>query len=381
MTISLQGVTWNHSRGYLPMVATAQRFAEMVPGFDVVWEKRFLERFGENSIERLADRFDFFVVDHSSIGEFVNRDLLTPLDEHLPKDFMEDQARHSVGKSCESYQWENHQWALAIDAAAPVSARRTVLLEQSGLTAPKTWKELLSLARRGWVAVPGDSLDCLLNFYMLCSSLGEDPFSWDGNLVSQAVGAQALSMLRELMNLCPEVCYSWDPVATFEAMASHDNIGYCPFAFGYANYARSGYASYRLHFDELVTLDEHGPLRSTLGGKGLAISSRCQHLQVALEYARYVASPGCQRGLYFESGGQPGHRKAWLDKTTNLATLDFFQTTLAALDRAYLRPRYSGYLQFQRDAGLVVQGHLQAGGDPNVILKRLQELYDRSRVS
>ena len=381
MTIRLRGITWNHSRGYLPMVATAQRFAEIVPGFDVVWEKRSLKSFSEDPVERFADGFDFLVVDHSSIGEVVGRGLLIPLDEHLPKDFLDDQARHSVGKSHESYQWEGHQWALAIDAAAPVSARRSVLLEQSGLTAPKTWKELIALARRGWVAVPGTPLDCLLNFYMLCSSLGEDPFSRDGNLVSHPVGVQALSLLRELMNLCPEVCYSWDPVAMFEAMASHDNIGYCPFAFGYVNYSRNGYASYRLQFGDLVTLDEQGPLRSTLGGKGLAISSRCQHPQEALEYARFIASPLCQRGLYFESGGQPGHRKAWLDKTINLDSLDFFQNTLAALDRAYLRPRYKGYLQFQRDAGLLVQEHLRAGGDATVVLNNLQELYERSRVS
>jgi multiple sugar transport system substrate-binding protein len=152
MTISLRGITWNHSRGYLPMIATTQRFSEMVPGFDVVWEKRSLKSFTEESVEQFVDGFDFLVLEHSSIGELVGRGLLIPLDEYLPKDFLDDQAKNSVGKSYVSYQWESHQWALAIDAGAPVSARRSVLLEQSGLTAPKTWKELISLARRGWVA-------------------------------------------------------------------------------------------------------------------------------------------------------------------------------------------------------------------------------------
>ena len=380
MTIRLRGITWNHSRGYLPMVATAQRFSETRPDLDIVWEKRALKSFGDDPVEPLADGFDLLVIDHPSIGEAVKCGALVPLDEYLPKEFLDDQARHSVGKSHESYQFERHQWALAIDAAAPVSARRPVLLEQSGLTVPKTWSELMALARRGWVAVPGVPVDCLLNFYMMCSSLGEDPFSKEGIIVSPAVGAQALSLLRELMNLCPEVCYSWDPIATFEAMASHDNIGYCPFAFGYVNYSRYGYASYRLQFGDLVTLDDQGPLRSTLGGTGLAISSRCQYLQKALDYARFVASPLCQRGLYFESGGQPGHRKAWLDKTLNFASLDFFQTTLAALDRAYVRPKYNGYLQFQADAGAIVQEYLRAGGDTTSVLNRLQHLYDRSRT-
>ncbi len=381
MTIKLRGLTWNHSRGYLPMVATAQRFAELHPDFDIVWEKRSSKNFGEDAVELVDGGLDLLVIDHTLIGEAIQHGGLIPLDEHLPKDFMDDQARHSVGRSHESYQWEGHQWALAIDAAAPVSARRSVLLEQSGLTAPKTWKELIALARRGWVAVPGIPLDCLLNFYMLCSTLGEEPFSQEGIMISPAVGTQALSLLRELMCLCPEICFSWDATATFEAMASHDNIGYCPFSLGFVNYSRNGYASYRLHFGELVTMDEQGPLQSTLEGKGLAVFARCKHLHEVLEYVRFVASPLCQRGLYFESGGQPGHRKAWLDKTINAESLDFFQTTLTVLDRAHLRPRYNGYRQFQGDAGPVVQEYLRAGGDPLTILARLQRLYEHSRTA
>ena len=53
MTIKLRGLTWNHSRGYLPMVATAQRFAELHPDFDVVWEKRPLKSFDEDPVESL----------------------------------------------------------------------------------------------------------------------------------------------------------------------------------------------------------------------------------------------------------------------------------------------------------------------------------------
>jgi multiple sugar transport system substrate-binding protein len=33
--IRLTGITWNHTRGYTPMVATAQRFCEMRPIADI----------------------------------------------------------------------------------------------------------------------------------------------------------------------------------------------------------------------------------------------------------------------------------------------------------------------------------------------------------
>ena len=32
----LTGITWNHTRGYLPLVATAQRFSEMHPEVEIV---------------------------------------------------------------------------------------------------------------------------------------------------------------------------------------------------------------------------------------------------------------------------------------------------------------------------------------------------------
>jgi len=31
----LRGITWGHSRGYLPLVAAAQRFAELHPGVEI----------------------------------------------------------------------------------------------------------------------------------------------------------------------------------------------------------------------------------------------------------------------------------------------------------------------------------------------------------
>lgn len=41
MDIKLRGITWNHSRGYVSVVATAQRFMELDPGEEIIWRKAF----------------------------------------------------------------------------------------------------------------------------------------------------------------------------------------------------------------------------------------------------------------------------------------------------------------------------------------------------
>ena len=91
--IELKGITWNHTRGFLPMVATAQRYSELHPGINIHWEKRSLQHFADFPISQLAEKFDLLVLDHPSIGMAAENGLLLPLDTHLEKDFLADQAR------------------------------------------------------------------------------------------------------------------------------------------------------------------------------------------------------------------------------------------------------------------------------------------------
>ena len=97
MSATLRGITWNHTRGLVPMVATAQRFEELHPEVRIVWEKRSLQAFGDNPIGKLAEEFDLLVIDHPSVGEAA--DFLLPLDDHLPADFIDELALASVGQS------------------------------------------------------------------------------------------------------------------------------------------------------------------------------------------------------------------------------------------------------------------------------------------
>jgi multiple sugar transport system substrate-binding protein len=378
MSVVLKGITWNHSRGYVPMVATSQRFSESNPGVEIVWEKRSLQEFADFPIQKLVDAYDLLVIDHPWAGFAESHKALIPLNEYLPKEYMENQARNSVGRSHESYDFNGFHSALAIDAATPVSSYRPDLLEKENLSVPATWQDLLQLARKGKVIFAGIPIDTLMNLYMFCVALGEEPFQSKEEFVSQETGTQALEHLRELTSLCTREMFNWNPIKVYEALTSRDEFVYCPFAYGYSNYSRPGYAKNVIHFGDLVTFDNGVKLRSTLGGTGLAVSASTKHLQTAVEYARFVASPEIQQTIFVENGGQPGHRSTWVNERVNNNCNNYFLNTLPALDNAYLRPRYNGYLHFQDLAGDPVQAYVRDGGSTAAVLERLNELYRES---
>jgi multiple sugar transport system substrate-binding protein len=115
-------------------------------------------------------------------------------------------------------------------------------------------------------------------------------------------------------------------------------------------------------------------LRSTLGGAGIAVSSKTRSPQACMDFARFTASPETQMGVYFQSGGQPGHRAAWTDGAVNAASNDFFRDTLQTLDESLLRPQFPGYMDFQ-DAATPV-AHAAVRGEMAVAeaARRVNEL-------
>ncbi|MBW4888545.1 extracellular solute-binding protein [Mucilaginibacter sp. HMF5004] len=377
--IILKGITWNHSRGFTPMAATAQRFAELNPNVTITWEKRSLQQFADLSIQQLAERYDLLVIDHPWAGFAAKTKSILPFDKYLSKEFLADQEQNTVGHSYESYNYDGHQWALAIDAATPVAASRPDLLEKHGVSLPKTYDDLLTLAKKGLVAFPAIPIDSLMTFYTFCCSLGEDPCQTEDKVISEATGVEALKLYRQLAMHIDEACFNRNPIQTYEAMTLSDDIAYCPFGYGYSNYSRKCYARKLLHFHDMITLNGTMNLRSSLGGTGLAVSANCKHVDIAMAYAEYVASPQCQQGLFTDNGGQPGHLTAWTDTDNNAKTHNYFSNTLPALQRAYLRPRYFGHMFFQDHAGDIVRDYLMYGTNELQVLDKLNELYIESK--
>ncbi|WEK17678.1 MAG: extracellular solute-binding protein [Candidatus Pedobacter colombiensis] len=377
--INLKGITWNHSRGFVPMVATAQRFSELNPSVEITWEKRSLQQFADFSIQELAQHFDLLVIDHPWAGFAAKMQSILPLDTYLTKAYLDDQCKSTVGHSFESYSYDGHQWALPIDAATPVASSRPDLLEKHGFKLPASFADLLKLANKGLVAFAGIPIDVLMNFYTFCCSLGEDPCQQEDIIVSQETGVKALQMYRELASKIHRDNFKRNPIQVYEAMTLSDDIAYCPFAYGYSNYSRNGYARKLLHFHDMISLDGQTNLRSTLGGTGLAVSSSSENIEMAVKYAAYVASPACQQSVFFENGGQPGHLSSWTATDVNIKSSNFFTNTLPALQRAFLRPRYHGHMFFQDHAGDIVRDYLMEGGSELRVLEQMNKLYVESR--
>jgi len=376
--IQLRGIAWNHTRGLTSVEAAAQRFEELHPEVSIRWEKRSLQAFADAPLSRLAAEFDLIVMDHPHTALAAKERLLLPFEDWLPADFIADQAANSVGGSHTSYRFEGKQWTLATDAATPIATWRPDLIERHKLTLPGTWDEVLDLARAGFVTVSAFPIDVLMNSYMFVAALGHQPFS-GGEIAPDEVLAQALAELRRLVELCDPACLGMNPIRVLEwtSQSSEPRAAYCPFAYGYSNYSRPRYAPHLLKAGGLVTFNG-ARLRSTLGGAGLAISSKTSHPRACMDFAQFTASPETQMGVYFQAGGQPGHRAAWLDDAVNAASSNFFRDTLQTLDEALLRPKLPGYMAFQ-DTGTPVAHDCVAGKTkPADAARALNRLYRES---
>jgi len=378
--IQLRGTTWDHTRGYTSAVATAQRFHELNPDIDVHWSKRSLQAFADHPISELAENYDLLIIDHPWAGFAAASGVLLPLEDYLPAEFLEDQAANSVGQSHTSYRFNDRQWALAIDAACPVSVSRIDLLDRAGVAPPRTFDELIRLGKQGLVCCPSIPIDVYGNFLNLCTAAGESLFANPDAMVSCEGGLAALDRLKQLADVVPDRFFDLNPIKTLEVMSHSDEFGYAPYTYGYANYSRRGYASNLLTFGDVIGINPESPGATMLGGTGLAISSRCKHPEIAAQYAQFVASPEIQHGLFVQSGGQPGHRSAWVDDTVNYHCMDYFWNTLPTLDRAFVRPRYHGYLEFQDQAGDVIHNFLRKGGNLTKTIDQINALYRQSQL-
>jgi multiple sugar transport system substrate-binding protein len=373
----LRGMTWDHARGYDPMVATAEGFAERHDGVRITWEKRSLQAFADRPIEAMAAEYDLLVIDHPHVGSAARSGLLLAFDD-LPFDYdasaqLSLLAEESCGPSHVSYNFDGHQWGLAIDAAAPVAAYRPELVD----TMPATWAEVVRLAEQSQVIWPLLPINALMSFFTLLANVGE-PFGGGGRGVEPALGRSVLGEMSAVARLVPADCLGMDPIWAYEWLTCRSSHAYVPFLYGYSNYSRNGFRPHLARVADIPALGSHGPAGSAIGGTGIAVSASSRHPEIAVEYALWIASAVCQSGVYFEAGGQPASLAAWTDERCNAVSNDFFRDTIRTLERSYLRPRHDGYMEFQDVAGDLVHAYLTGQNTAESTVAAINAAYDRS---
>ncbi|MDX8519934.1 extracellular solute-binding protein [Mesorhizobium dulcispinae] len=368
-------MTWNHPRGYDPMIACSRLWQEKT-GVSIEWEKRSLQDFESFPVEELARAYDLIVIDHPHVGQITAEKCLAPLDVPGREAEREALARASVGRSYPSYNWQGRQWAFPIDAATQVEAWRPDLIE----AAPTIWTEVLELAEQGRVLLPLRPPHSLMCFFTLAADLGR-PCVVEGpdDLVDPETGETVVEMLREIAALVDPECLTMDPIAVFEKMAeAGSRIACAPLIYGYVPYAKAGFRPNRLAFCDMPSVGGNGPVGSALGGTGIAVSAFSAAGKEAIDFAYWIASGDVQRGPYAAGGGQPGHAAAWEDAAVNAATGDFYRGTRATLEGAWVRPRHDGYMAFQQAASDRLNAGLADRQDASCVVADINRLFRES---
>lgn len=373
--VRLKGITWDHERGYAPMVATSAAFCKAHPGLSIAWEKRSLQAFADRPIEEMADKYDLMVIDHPHVGEVAKTGMLLAMDGVGRDSELRKLADQSVGVSHSSYEFNGRQWALAIDAATPVAAFRPDQINE----APRRWSEVLDLARDGQVGFSLIPINALMTYFGLAKNKGYG-VAEGSQLMPSEKSEEILELMREIVSLMKEVCLKLDPIGIYEWLGRTLKApSYSPFGYGYTNYSRNGYCQFPLVFTDAPGFNDNGPRGTVIGGTGIAVSAQTSHPKKAMEYAFWIAGADCQKGQFFESGGQPANAIAWENEECNAATRNFFRNTRRTLESSWLRPRYDGYMNFQAAGGEIVHDCLCGEVTVSAAVKKLQSAYEVSR--
>ncbi len=346
MSIALKGMTWSHPRGYDPLVACSAQWQRKT-GISISWDKRSLQDFESFPVDELARQYDLIIIDHPHVGQVVEEGCLAPLDAPRFESERISMANRAVGASFSSYTYKGRQWALPVDTAAQVQA-----FVPSRLAEPaRSWDDVLTLARQGWVALPLRPPHSLMCFYTLAAHFGTPCQTDAAPMISETGARPAYDLLTELFALVDPLCLTQDPIASYEDMArANSNIACVPLIYGYVNYAMDGFRPELIGFADMPVQGARPPNGSALGGTGLAVSAKSAHIDAAMDFVWWVASGEVQKGLYAHSNGQPGHTDAWEDEAVNVATHGFYRNTRVTLDGAWVRPRHNGYMAFQQSA-------------------------------
>lgn len=364
----LRGMTWNHPRGVDGLRACADLLLDR-HGARVEWETRSLLAFGDQHIADFARDYDLMVIDHPHVPDAVDAGALLALDGRVPAAELAQLECESVGLSHSSYGYRGHHWALAVDAAAQVSAFRPDRCDG----APIYWSDVLALPDQT-VLWPYKPVDAFSTFATLLAQLGA-PLAAPQRVLDREHASEALELMIRLAERVPDWCARANPIDVAEELSTGHEHAVGVALFGYTNYSRAGFRPHLLAYDDIPSFDGRAT-GSELGGAGIAVSASTAHPDLAAAIAVTLAGSESQAGLYTAGGGQPGNLRAWRSEARNRETVNFFRNTLRTLEGAWVRPRVLGWPDYQLAVSHVVYEALVARRFDAGTLDTLEALAD-----
>ena len=269
---------------------------------------------------------------------------------------------------------------LPVDAATQVAAANMEVLGRLGVEPPKTFQQVLDLKNRldghfiGTAMAPTDIFSLYLGLVAQLS--GRDYFDPARGIDSDK-GEQAAAMLYELAAVSHPGTFEMNPIQVLDAMSGDDKIVYTPYLYGYTNYARDGFRRDLLEFYDAPLVSPDAQVSTQLGGVGVSVTCRVkpEQMETAVAFAKYLASPEVQRGVYAKADGQPAARTAWEDEENNRITHNFFRNTARTLDTAFLRPKVARWNAFQEEESVVIHNQVKEKAAPRAIAEGFNRLY------
>lgn len=351
---SYRGITWDHPRGRNALLAAAEDERRRGTGLDLTWFAHSLEHFESHPIDDLAQDYDLIVLDHPHLGDALQHHVLMPMEEIVGAERIRRWSGQSVGPSFDSYSVGGVQWALPLDAATQVSVYKPALV-----TAPPVlWDDVEILSTTVPVALSLAGPHAYLTFSSICAAY-DAPVGGphDGGagvaadaFVAEEIGIRALSRMRAIGSRAPSDAAGQNPISLLQRMTDTDDIAYCPLVYGYVNYS-----SPTLRFGDAPSAVPGGRHGSTIGGTGLAVSTRTEVTSSLVDHIDWLMSPDAQRRFIPRHDGQPSSRRAWTDGEVNRASAGFYRSTLATIEDSSVRPRFPGYIGFQSAASAIVR--------------------------
>lgn len=365
--IQLNGITWDHPRGLDCLVAASKEYSAIHP-VDINWTVRTLQDFADVSIKMLANRYDFIVLDHPHVGQVAENGCLLALPA------VENLANNSMGGSHESYIYNGHSWAYPLDAACQVAVHRPDL----NTPKPRYWKEFFSSDAKKFKSVtplkPVDAFDMLLT--LLASQNIAMPQSAEVFFQPKAT-SDGLEIIRRLYQLSPPETVNWNPIDVLDLLSTTDEFAYSPCLFGYVNYVRPNFKEHTLSYLNLPTFDDQNIHRSILGGAGIAVSAKTQHVNHAVDFASWITSEPIQSSVYLNNEGQPAHLATWNKLKTDNIYQHFFGGIYETMSTAWTRPRAEWFLCFVDDVCLIFPDFFKNNISCDKFVSQLNFLYSK----
>jgi multiple sugar transport system substrate-binding protein len=380
--IKLRGITWDHPRGYQPLAANVAAFTAEHPEIEVEWHRRSLRDFGVQPVEVLAETYDLLVIDHPFCGRARATGCLLDLRPLFPPAFQDMLERESVGPSTRSYDYQGGIWGLPTDAAAQVASYRPDLLARLDAAPPTTAEEVLALGRRArkaglYLGLPSVASDSACLVASLAANLGRPIREQDDLLLPTDVFDTVLDHLAALRELAHPNAPFMNPIATYDAMSTADEIAYTPYGFSYVTYSTPG-APRAIRFANVAGPGPDPAAGAILGGAGCAISARCRDVAAAVEYLTWVHQPAHMAGRYLAENGQPGSRAAWTDPALDEIHGGFFSGTLGTMEKAWVRPRFDGFIPAFEHMGEAVHAWLAGEAPREGLIASCNSTYARA---